>query len=934
MKQFFRFGGAAAALLVSVILTFTACDNSLDGASASGSDVGYVSVSLAYDGAALSQAARTVLPGTFIFDHYQFDFSSETAGNTTVARTSAEAGGAFSLKPADDWYVTVKAYLTSADTISAQGTSADPFKIEAGATTSAVSVSLAPVSAASMTSGTGTFTCTVTFPEGAEVTAFKLGATDLSEGAALTSTQISKEVTGITSGYLPLYITLSKDGKEAGKSEVAHVYNGQTTTVTWSFTEGDFQTMLSASLAIDSVLSGAGFTTVDAVTLKADLDNGGAKDAPISGAWTSGTTLKFPPAYAGTVVDADITLSDGGGHTYTGYYRAALAHGGSISVTPPDTLGTATISGSPYSQGSTIAPASVTVKGNFTGRGLTNQAIGNPLVTITSPDQVILTSSSQSVTVSGNLFGKAWSASITGDPFYPISTTAASFPPFYISGDPHDVGLTHSVIFKATVPGESEQTVTTCWPGATVKAVLAFSGTAQCYADYTVGLTSAEAGALTKTSGSTTQRVSTAGALHGLDPVEFTFTMPSEAVNITPSLTHTRLYTLSVARVSEVDSDSYGTVEIVSGQAHDNLLNSTFSVKATPADSHITFRKWVWQDEYNTALIGPTNATYTTTFTSNITLYAIFQGDGSDEAHAIIVTNANGTELPTTTSTASLAKYYKLAVDITTAVTTPIGDANNKFTGGLNGNGHTVPVNITTPVGVGYQTYGAGLFGALGSDTVAATVRNLRVTGTVNITQDATASSVPGGGVAAYVYQGTIENVLSEVNVSVAYTYSGGTGSVYAGGVAGDVVNTGYTIRNCVSTGTVSGSADAGKCYVGGIVGNVTILTGNVNIFVNCAAFNSSISGSYSGSNGSVARVVGLAPTSATKSNNYALSSMTVNGEPLSPSANKGHAHANGADIETPAWDFFTDGSNWYEGTPWNEAIWEWDGTNSRPKLR
>lgn len=236
------------------------------------------------------------------------------------------------------------------------------------------------------------------------------------------------------------------------------------------------------------------------------------------------------------------------------------------------------------------------------------------------------------------------------------------------------------------------------------------------------------------------------------------------------------------------------------------------------------------------------------TVTADVTLYAVWSGDGS-AGNPIAVTNQ--AELAAiNTDAASLAKNYFLAADIALVGDwTPIGQSDSPFTGSLYGNAHTVSgLTMNRDVDLGKE----GLFGLVTSPGVAAE----------NLCVEIAAAGVTGhyvGGIAGYMTSGTIQNcVVKGGFIYGAWTAggivgicNGGTvkncyavsdirtdtqtfGMGCAGGIVGAVNNAFTAVINCYATGAVSGR------YAGGIVGRQ-----NTNASVTgCAALNQSVSGS------------------------------------------------------------------------------------------
>jgi hypothetical protein len=175
-----------------------------------------------------------------------------------------------------------------------------------------------------------------------------------------------------------------------------------------------------------------------------------------------------------------------------------------------------------------------------------------------------------------------------------------------------------------------------------------------------------------------------------------------------------------------------------------------------------------------------------------------------------------------------LAYHYQLNGNIKTPVYKPIAGNNAApFTGTLNGQGHTVKLNITTPAHDGNGNYYMGLFARLNG----AMVYGLRVDGNVFASTTIDGNLYVGGIVGANgdgsanpstAYNdknnangGSIANCYVTSNV----TTTEATGYTYAGGVAG-FSHSNAPIYKCVATGSVTiTNATSGDDYAGGIVG-------------------------------------------------------------------------------------------------------------------
>lgn len=171
-------------------------------------------------------------------------------------------------------------------------------------------------------------------------------------------------------------------------------------------------------------------------------------------------------------------------------------------------------------------------------------------------------------------------------------------------------------------------------------------------------------------------------------------------------------------------------------------------------------------------------------------------------------------------------KYLKITADLGSAnspITKALGTYNNAFSGNLDGDNHTVYINLTSD---------RGLMNKANNNV---TIKNLVIDGSVNFS----GSNSFVGGLAGLVYSGSvIENIINKATIN----------GNYAGGVIGYVY--GSTIRNCSNYGTVNGAAayskDTNSGYgVGGIVG--TIDAANPSSIINCSNFGTVTSNNQAG---------------------------------------------------------------------------------------
>ena len=143
-------------------------------------------------------------------------------------------------------------------------------------------------------------------------------------------------------------------------------------------------------------------------------------------------------------------------------------------------------------------------------------------------------------------------------------------------------------------------------------------------------------------------------------------------------------------------------------------------------------------------------------------------------------------------------KFAKITVDLGTTeapITAPIGTVDKYFGGTLDGDNHTVIVELNENAAVGLVSYLAG-----------GTVKNVTVRG--NVTRQTASKASYAGGIVGMITSagGTVTNCTNRATVTAP-------SNCYAGGIIGHT-NGVVTIANCVNYGSVT----AGR-NVGGIIG-------------------------------------------------------------------------------------------------------------------
>ena len=308
------------------------------------------------------------------------------------------------------------------------------------------------------------------------------------------------------------------------------------------------------------------------------------------------------------------------------------------------------------------------------------------------------------------------------------------------------------------------------------------------------------------------------------------------------------------------------------------------------------------------------SGTYTFTgITNSHTIEVFFQplsppsfsgGTGTPNAPYLISSKADMVALADAVEggTTYEGKYFRLTQNLSgaEAVSTSVGNNYSSFYGIFDGRGYEIKL-VNAPRGVFANIQNA-------------TIQYLGVSGTVSISTTLSRSFGAGGicgnanySTIAYCYNAAV--VSASIN-SVSYS------EIYAGGICGYAVSTTFT--NCFNSSAISGSTQTGPAYTGGICGRIDSngnflncynsgdlsATNQSNYYVyaggvvggfwgdvqssirNCFSTNASIVSKY-GSNGAgygaAERIAGSINNSLL-ANNYALSSMSLNGSTVSSS--------------------------------------------------
>ena len=302
----------------------------------------------------------------------------------------------------------------------------------------------------------------------------------------------------------------------------------------------------------------------------------------------------------------------------------------------------------------------------------------------------------------------------------------------------------------------------------------------------------------------------------------------------------------------------------------------------------------------------------------NLTLYALWSGDGSTKEKPVLITDAQGMK-DIGASSKNISKHYRLCKDLVLddweAIYYDDGSSNG-FLGTFDGGGHTLTLNgvkgIRTTFKSGGDTFSGyffSLFAYIGGE-----VRRLRVDGQITVDGTDESADYHLGGICGYS-EGTVTDCISDVTV----TATGKMNTLYAGGIAG--FNDNGNIFNCYATGEIESTATAEDVDLGGIAGY------NGLRIANCAALNSNISGKDGQNNTHIHRITGYSNGAIV--NNYASAAPTAFGD-------KGLDKPDGADCDAkPAASWWTEQGRWADSyrnadgstdtlTPWDfTTTWE-----------
>jgi hypothetical protein len=306
MKRFF------ITLLIVTCSLFIACNNLFD-LPETKPGYGTVTINFAHGitPSVTPTSARTLYPDPIMPDGSEFVYTF-----TPVDNNGEPTGDPLPLTPVNGvftlavgrYIVEVEVSLGTTPELVASGVS-DPFNVAQG-NNPTVDVYLTPAE-----DGKGTFTYSITFPEGATadlklqrfiVASLEFGEPIVFTDTTSTNTTEDGTVTELTAGTYRFEVLLSKNGQSAGHSEAVYIVNGLTTHYGKTFTSliddgGSGAVTLKSIAEVETYLTGKTGTADEPVPLNVAIDLGNLREG--SG-WRQ--LLAFIQSWDG-YVDLDLT---------------------------------------------------------------------------------------------------------------------------------------------------------------------------------------------------------------------------------------------------------------------------------------------------------------------------------------------------------------------------------------------------------------------------------------------------------------------------------------------------------------------------------------------------------------------------------------------------------------------------------------------------
>ena len=246
----------------------------------------------------------------------------------------------------------------------------------------------------------------------------------------------------------------------------------------------------------------------------------------------------------------------------------------------------------------------------------------------------------------------------------------------------------------------------------------------------------------------------------------------------------------------------------------DKLINATLTADTSGLNATGSFN---YQWYRGTTPVGTDSKNYKVVYddrNGDITVSVThneFYGSAKSGTGSFIIQNKTGIYDETDLANVISNRDYILAFDDESLTISGSWYGPSFGEGIFDGNGKTIILNLSY-ADPGDYTYNFGLFSEINSN---GQVKNLRLTGSINITRDSIPSYIFAGALSGRS-NGIIYNISSRVSINAKYS-AGGSYSVGLGGLVGEL--TGGRIRNCYSTGSIEATNSSYAAWTGGIAG-------------------------------------------------------------------------------------------------------------------
>ena len=240
-------------------------------ASSSNTGKGLVCISIG------TEAGRTLRPAQtdLVVDQWELAFTGVAAPSITINLSSTDISQPVQVD-AGEWTLALEAKKDG--TVIASGAASGTVTVSAGLTASAA----VTLTFAAPGGGAGGLLWSITDNSGLAACDLTIELLPLNGGSAETiGLSLAGTKSDINAGYYLVSATLSGDGKKAVKSDVAHIYKGQTTKFAWTFEAADLHAAIERVWLVGAMNATA--WTLPGTEMTARADGAFAWTGPVSG---------------------------------------------------------------------------------------------------------------------------------------------------------------------------------------------------------------------------------------------------------------------------------------------------------------------------------------------------------------------------------------------------------------------------------------------------------------------------------------------------------------------------------------------------------------------------------------------------------------------------------------------------------------------------